>query len=153
MPQNAPYPGETMQQFLARTQGGAPAGAMQSPLQAVPQAQGMPTQMPMDPSQMQGQMMDPELAETLLGTYGDQMEVGEMDKQMGRADALRSLEGGPEGRSSGRVYTAANPLEFIGKGMQQYAGKRIADRAERKGAKARKRIGENVKLYGKNLPE
>jgi hypothetical protein len=93
------------------------------------------------------------LEEALLGTYGDQMELGALDKQMAQADALRSLEGGPEMRSAGRVSVAANPLEFVGKGMQQWEGRKRAKALEPQQATIRGRIGENVKNYGLNLPE
>lgn len=83
----------------------------------------------------------------LLGTYGDQLELGALESQQAQADALRN-QAGPEGRSSGRVYTAANPLEELGHIGQMYAGKRMNDRIQRKGAKLRGRIGEGVRQYG-----
>jgi hypothetical protein len=83
----------------------------------------------------------------MLSTYGDQLELGSLEGQQAQADALRGAQV-PEGRSSGRVYTAANPLEVLGTIGQQYAGKRKADKIERKGGKLRGRIGENVKQYG-----
>jgi hypothetical protein len=83
----------------------------------------------------------------MLGTYGDQLELGSLEGQQAQADALRSAQV-PEGRSSGRVYTAANPLEVLGTIGQQYAGKRKADKIEKKGGKLRERIGANVKQYG-----
>lgn len=127
-----------------------PGQQPQGPLQAVPQAQGMPPQAPLDPSQGG---IDPELAATLLGTYGDQMELSALDEQMAKADALRSLEGGPEGRQAGRVYVASNPLEHVGKAMQQWEGRKRAKDIEPKRKETRTRIGENVKKYGLNLPE
>jgi len=84
---------------------------------------------------------------SLLGTYGDQLELGALEKQQAQADALRGASV-PEGRSSGRVYTAANPLEVLGTIGQQYAGKRMNDRIERKGGKLRGNIGEGVRQYG-----
>jgi hypothetical protein len=129
---------------------GAGPGGPGGPLQAVPQAQGMPQQTPLDPSQGS---IDPELAATLLGTYGDQMELSALDEQMAKADALRSLEGGPEGRNAGRTFVAANPLEHVGKAMQQWEGRKRAKDIEPKRTATRTRIGENVKKYGLNLPE
>lgn len=83
----------------------------------------------------------------LLGTYGDQMELGGLDEQMARAEALRNAPT-PEGRQAGRVYVAANPLEHLGRGITQYRqGKRMQD-IEGKRGEIRGRIGENVKLYG-----
>jgi hypothetical protein len=84
---------------------------------------------------------------SLLGTYGEQLELGSLEGQRAQADALRGAQV-PEGRSSGRVYTAANPLEVLGTIGQQYAGKRMNDRIERKGGKLRGKIGENVRQYG-----
>lgn len=86
----------------------------------------------------------------LLGTYGDQMELSSLEKQQGMADALRGAEV-PEGRSSGRVYTAANPLEVLGTIGKQYAGKRKQDRIDRLGKRYRGNISENIKTYGGGL--
>jgi hypothetical protein len=83
----------------------------------------------------------------MLGTYGDQLDLNHLEGQQAQADALRSAQV-PEGRSSGRVYTAANPLEVLGTIGQQYAGKRKADKIEKKGSKLRDEIGKNVKQYG-----
>jgi len=96
--------------------------------------------------------IDRELAETLLGTYGDQLELGAMEKQLAQAEALRDAAA-PEGRTAGRVYVAANPLEHLGKGIQQYKGAKRAKALEGDMAGIRTRIGENVKKYGLNQPE
>jgi hypothetical protein len=64
-------------------------------------------------------------------------DMAENKRQMELADKLRYAEA-PEGRNSGRVYTAANPLEHVGHLMQQYrAGKK-----EEELEKARVGIGE-----------
>jgi hypothetical protein len=83
----------------------------------------------------------------MLGTYGDQLELGGLEGQQAQADALRGAKV-PEGRDSGRVYTAANPLEVLGTVAQQYAGKHMNDKLSKSEGKLRARIGENVKQYG-----
>ena len=83
----------------------------------------------------------------MLGTYGDQLELGSMEGQQAQADALRNAKLHDE-RSNGRVTTAANPLELLGTVAQQYVGKRMNDKLDKKGGELRGRIGENVKQYG-----
>jgi hypothetical protein len=82
----------------------------------------------------------------LLGTYGDTQELESLDQQMAQAEALRMSS--PEMRGNGRVQTAANPLEFIGKGIGDY--KLMKKQQETDAAKKpiRERIGGNVKKYG-----
>lgn len=58
-----------------------------------------------------------------------EQEMVILEAQMGRANALRDTEA-PQGRQAGRVYVAANPLEFIGRGIQQYRGGKEAQRVE-----------------------
>jgi hypothetical protein len=164
MPQNTPYPGETPQQFQMRMMqgGGPPPGAQQSPMrpppmQGVPQGPGMlPPGMggPQAPQAPQAGQPDQSrmLEEALLGTYGDVMENDALGEQMARADALRNTAS-PEMRGNGRVQTAANPMEFIGRGMQQWEGRKRANAIEGQQAATRGRIGEAVKKYGLNLPE
>jgi hypothetical protein len=94
--------------------------------------------------------LDPAVLEAMLGTYGDQLEIGALEKQMAAAEALR--QGTPEGRQAGRVYVAANPLEHLGKGIGDYKLMKQRKANDAAQAEARKRIGENVKTYGKNLP-
>jgi hypothetical protein len=62
----------------------------------------------------------------ILSLGGLNAETGQLDKQQKYADKLRGTEI-PEGRQVGNVYVAANPLEFIGAGMKQYAGKQQND--------------------------
>jgi hypothetical protein len=64
-------------------------------------------------------------------TYGDEMDM--LGKQRATAEALR-YQDSPEGRQAGRVYVAANPLEHLGRGIQQY--------------KAQKQLGEYDKKFG-----
>jgi len=128
--------------FQQRPQG------MQYPM--VPQQQGAAPQpgMGIAPIAQPPQAGSAEAAQlaALLGTYGDQMELDNLEKQMAQAEALRM--GTPEGREAGRVYVAANPLEHLGKGIGDYKlmKKRQANEAAQE--PIRKRIGENVKTYG-----
>lgn len=63
-------------------------------------------------------MSEDELAQLVqLGVIDENM--AENARQMKLAEQLR-YQGMPEGRNSGRIYTAANPLEFLGTGLQQY---------------------------------
>lgn len=110
-----------------------------------PQAPATPPQAGQNPYGL-----DPAVLEAMLGTYGDQMEVSALEKQMAAAEALRQAT--PEGRQAGRVYVAANPLEHLGKGIGDYKLMKQRKANEAAQAEARKRIGENVKTYGKNLP-
>lgn len=52
-----------------------------------------------------------------LGVIDENM--AENQRQMKLAEQLR-YQAAPEGRQAGRVYVAANPLEHIGKGLEQY---------------------------------
>lgn len=66
-----------------------------------------------------------------LGVIDESM--AENARQMQLAEQLR-YAAGPEGRSSGRVYTAANPLEFLGHGLQQWnAQKRMKELESKRG--------------------
>lgn len=56
-------------------------------------------------------------------------EIDALQKQLTQAQMLQGTQM-PEMRGNGRVQTAANPLEFIGAGLQQYAGKRRGDAAQ-----------------------
>jgi len=61
----------------------------------------------------------PEQLELLkrLGIIPEELEA--LQAQLEQANLLRNAPG-PEGRDSGRVYTAANPLEHIGSVWQKY---------------------------------
>ena len=59
-----------------------------------------------------------------LGVIDDNM--AENARQMKMQEELR-YGAGPEGRDSGRVYTAANPLEHMGKLLQQYNAQKKMD--------------------------
>jgi hypothetical protein len=53
-----------------------------------------------------------------LGVIDENM--AENSRQMKLAEELRYGTAAPEGRQAGRVYVASNPLEHIGRGMEQY---------------------------------
>ena len=83
----------------------------------------------MDPSDLEN--LSPEQLKQLmeLGIIPD--ELSALDRQYKSADALRGTAM-PEGRDSGRVYTAANPMEAVGSLMKQYAGNRDVKKIEGK---------------------
>lgn len=58
-------------------------------------------------------------------------EIEALQKQLAQAQMLQGTQM-PGMRGNGRVMTAANPLEFVGAGLQQYAGKRQAGAAQGK---------------------
>jgi hypothetical protein len=107
----------------------------------------MPTAGPQEPPQAGDSSAEAAQLAALLGTYGDQMELSELDKQLAAAEALRM--GTPEGRSSGRVYTAANPLEHLGKAIGDYKLMKKRQATEETARPIRERIGTNVAKYGK----
>lgn len=88
------------------------------------------------------------MLESMLGTYGDQMELTDLDRQLAAAEALRNAEG-PQMRSGGRVTTAANPLEFLGAGIQKFRAGRAAKKLEGERKEKRGKISQNVKDVGK----
>jgi hypothetical protein len=54
-----------------------------------------------------------------------QEKIESIRERMARAEAIR-FQDGPEGRQAGRIYTAANPLEHLGQGIQKYrAGRQM----------------------------
>jgi hypothetical protein len=75
-------------------------------------------------------MSEEEIAQLMeLGILDDQGNI--LDKQLAQAQAVRNAPG-PEGRDSGRVYTAANPLEHIVNAAQGIkAGREIEDIAKK----------------------
>lgn len=56
-------------------------------------------------------------------------EIESLQKQLQQAQMLQRTPM-PEMRGNSRVQTAANPLEFLGAGMQQYAGMRQGQAAQ-----------------------
>lgn len=66
-----------------------------------------------------------------LGVIDENM--AENARQMAVQEGLR-YQGAPEGRQAGRTYVAANPLEHIGKGLEQYnAMKRMKELEAQRG--------------------
>ena len=128
-----------------------PYDPMQNPGMQVPNSPMMPgaPQAPQAGAQ-NPYGLDPAVLEAMLGTYGDQMEVGALEKQMAQAEALRMDT--PEGRQAGRTYVAANPLEHLGKGIGDYKLMKQRKASDAAQAEIRKRIGENVASYGRNNP-
>lgn len=94
--------------------------------------------------------------DSLMQTGVSEEELQQLMQQMSVANALRGNVQQPEMRGNGRVQTAANPLEFIGAGLQALAAKREAQKAQQRisglqqaqGA-GRKQIAD--RLYGKQL--
>lgn len=162
MPADRPYAGESFAEFQQRK-------ARENPLGFPIGLPGMTPGISGTPRAGESDVMDPALRDALLGTFGDQTELEAMEKQMAQAEALRGLPT-PEGIQGARVYTAASPLSHIGIGMQRWQGARRAKTLEEgtggyapgEEAKAtpeqlgmrglRKRRGENVAKYGKNIP-
>jgi hypothetical protein len=93
--------------------------------------------------------LDPAVLAALLGTYGEQLDLEGLSPQMAQAEALRGLAK-PEMRDAGRVSVAASPLEFVGRGIQQYAGERDRKRLQSDMDKLRESIGGKVATYGGN---
>lgn len=191
-------PGETDQQYAARCAMEAQQG-MQSPLAAQPaqaapnalQQLGMPQpgfmQQPgalaggmnaggASPYGQQQPLVDPVQRDAMLSTYGNRMELDELDRQLSEANALRDTPL-PEGRQAGRTFVAANPLEFIGAGIKQFKGNRDIKRInegernpgygpgvlkepgsqpefKKEGRNSlRKKIGKAVASFGRNLDD
>jgi hypothetical protein len=115
----------------------SPMPGMQPPQAGAPQAPQAGTMSPAEQAQIAA----------MLANYGDVQEIDALEKQMAQAEALRMAT--PEGRSSGRVYTAANPLEHLGKGIGDYKLMKQRKANEAAQAEARKRVSENVANYGK----
>lgn len=78
------------------------------------------------------QMSEEELQKMVeLGVIDEQM--AENARQMALQEQLR-YQAAPEGRQAGRTYVAANPLEHIGKGLEQYnAAKKIKELEAQRG--------------------
>jgi hypothetical protein len=117
---------------------------MTTPWLSPEQNQSMPGQAPVQPGQ-QSPLTYEQLQALLLegSAYGE--EMSDLEKQQMMADALR-MEASPEGRSAGRVYVAANPLEHIGAGIKQYQGKKQSEELAK--TKEEKRAAERERLRG-----
>lgn len=98
-------------------------------------------------------LTEEEIAQLMeLGIIDDQMST--LDKQMSMAQSIRDRPG-PEMRGNHRVQTAANPLEFVGQGIQQYkANKQLEDIANKQGALLDKQMaGRQAFLKGLRGPQ
>lgn len=73
-------------------------------------------------------------------------EQAQLAKQIQQAQMLQQQQG-PQGRQTGGIYTAANPLEFVGAGLQQYAGIRKERQAQEKLDELRKQQIMGRQLY------
>lgn len=73
-------------------------------------------------------------------------EQAALAKQIQQAQMLQQ-RAGPEMRGNGRVQTAANPLEFVGAGLQQYAGMRKEKAAQAQMDALRKQQMQGRQLY------
>lgn len=94
-------------------------------------------------------LSDEDLAQLIqLGVIPE--EQAQLLKQQQQAQMLQQRPG-PEMRSNGRVQTAANPLEFIGAGLQQYAGIRKEKQALEKLDELRKQQVQGRQLYADKL--
>lgn len=153
---NAPLPPGATPPFAPRQQVGPPApstGAGVGP--PAPTSSGY-TSGTVDPYARDPRDISnypPEVLVGLLGTQGDVRDLSALEKQLEQANALRNDWSMPEGRSSGRVYTAANPLEFIGKGMQTYAQNKKAKKLEGDTEAKRKTIKEKEQDVGRRYFE
>lgn len=95
------------------------------------------------------ELSDEDLAQLIqLGVIPE--EQAQLLKQQQQAQMLQQ-RAGPEMRSNGRVQTAANPLEFIGSGLQQYAGMRKEKQALSKMDELRKQQLQGRQLYADKL--
>jgi hypothetical protein len=91
------------------------------------------------------EMSDDELQQLIaLGIIPE--EQAQLLKQQQQAQMLQQRPG-PEMRGNGRVMTAANPLEFVGAGLQQYAGMRKEKQALDKLDELRKQQLQGRQLY------
>lgn len=73
----------------------------------------------MDPSDLENLSEEDIRLLMELGVIPEQMN--QLEKQFSIAEGLRNTPN-PEMRYAGRVGVAANPMEFIGKGLREYAG-------------------------------
>ena len=117
-------PGGPATGIEVETYGEKPAGAL--PPAAAPAATSAPgTEAAYAQAMLEnGQADRDQQNETSAATIrlqGGAEEQAAIDQQMATADELRKTAM-PEGRGYGGVFTAANPLEFIGTGIKQYKG-------------------------------
>lgn len=79
------------------------------------------------------EMTEEDLAKLVeLGVIDENM--AENARQMQLAEKLRYGTASPEGRQAGRVYVAANPLEHLGRGLEQWnAQKKMGELEKQRG--------------------
>jgi hypothetical protein len=74
-----------------------------------------------DPTAQDNSQLMGNVAAGSMELAGGEDRQAALQQQMEVADQLRNTPL-PEGRGYGGVYTAANPLEFLGSGLKQYQG-------------------------------
>jgi hypothetical protein len=94
-------------------------------------------------------MGDEELAQ-LLALSGIPDQQAQLMRQQIMAQRLQQTPT-PQGRQAGGAFVAANPLEFLGAGMQQFAGMRKEQDATRQLDELRKQQIQARQLFGKKL--
>lgn len=113
----------------AQASSGAPVGTGTPQGQEAASSPSSPA-MPESPSIFD----NPDAVDAVLG-------MGDRNRQMEYANQMRNMET-PQGRyvSGGRVYTAANPLEHIAKGVGAYKGNKEMKRLEGEQKDAKKAL-------------
>lgn len=127
---------------IAGIPGAAPPQGMMATPPAPAQQMGPPAPQQGPPSSLAPPppIMDDATLDDLSSINRDvQAEKGLADR-LAQARALRDTAM-PEGRSGGGIYTAANPLEFIGAGIKQYKGEKRSRELEAALEKTRGEIG------------
>jgi hypothetical protein len=91
------------------------------------------------------EVSDEELQQLMaLGIIPDQQS--NIKEQMAQANALRQNK--PEMRGNGRVMVAANPLEFLGQGIQNYkAGKDLKELKKQQDALLQQQVAGRGAFY------
>ena len=117
-------PGGPATGIEVETYGEKPAGAL--PPAAAPAATSAPgTEAAYAQAMLENGQADRDqqnqMSAATIRLQGGAEEQAALDKQMATADELRKTAM-PEGRGYGGVFTAANPLEFVGSGIKQYKG-------------------------------
>ena len=96
------------------------------------------------------ELSDDDLAQLIqLGVIPE--EQAQLMKQAQQAQMLQQRPGPQMRGEGGRVQTAANPLEFIGAGLQQYAGMRNEKKAMSKLDELRKQQLQGRQLYADKM--
>lgn len=88
------------------------------------------------------------------GSVGDLGELSDEADEVAQdyAEAQKDLDTPmPEGRNSGRVFTAANPLEFLGAGLRIYGGRKAAKKAREERKRIRTERSQRLDEWGDAL--